>query len=674
MSTKIAVFSIKLAVLSIVYLRLLGYNSIINKMEVFLLMKLKIHKNGFTLDDKPFYIASGDMHYFRFFKDGWKRRLELMKDFGLTCIQTYVPWNLHEPEKGEFNFDGNLNLSEFLSLCQEIGLKVMFRPSPYMCSEWDFGGLPYWLLKDRDMAIRTSDERFMKHLREYYVRLAKEFIPYLSTNGGPIIAVAVENEYGSFTDDFEYIKNVAELLIELGVDVPLFTANGWEPMKLKNGSIQKDSVKGLDNADFFNSLDLHALTDQAKASYDAQEPDKPIYIAEFWGGRSQQWGGYFKRQTPEDVASNYKSLLEKGVFVNFYMFCGGTNFGFQNGGLVGRYGADTLDAPNRFIPFATSYDVDAPVSEYGFPTKKYFECKKVLQEYKKSMGIPDESSDKVLEDYDIKTQEIKNVKLTKSADLLDNIENLSVRCEKTGKPATFEYFDQAYGFMLYSTDVAYSDDSVRELNIQGLHDRAIVFGNGEYLGCMMRDRETEPIRFKVPKDGLKLDILVESMGRVNYGTAMRNEFKGILDYVRIEIVEEDGSLYPWNYTIKSGWVNNSLPLKDLSKLDYEKTAKAQRPAFFTGEFDANPGVDTFINPIGWKKGVIWVNGFNLGRYWEIGPQGTLYVPGELLKEHNTVTVLELHDPKEDNTIDFDKEPSLDLIEPPKETLRVSVVG
>lgn len=637
-------------------------------------MKLKIHKDHLTFGGKPFYLASGDMHYFRFFKDGWRRRLELMKDFGLTCVQTYVPWNLHEPEKGQFNFEGNLNISEFLSLCQDIGLKVMFRPSPYMCSEWDLGGLPYWLLKDRDMAIRTSDPSFMGHIRDYYTRLAKEFIPYLSTNGGPIIAVAVENEYGSFTDDFDYIRQMGELLIELGVDVPLFTANGWEPMKLKNGSIQKDSIKGLDNADYFNSLDLHALTDQAKASYDNQEPDKPIYIAEFWGGRSQQWGGYFKRQTPEDVAANYKSLLEKGVFVNFYMFCGGTNFGFQNGGLVGRFGADTLDAPNRFIPFATSYDVDAPVSEYGFPTKKYFECKKVLQEYKKSMGIEDDSSNKTLDDYNIKTQKINTIKLSKSADLLDNIENISVRCEKTGKPTTFEYLNQAYGFVLYSTEVSYSDDSVRELNIQGLHDRAIVFGNGEYLGCMMRDRNFEPIRFKVPKEGLKLDILVENMGRVNYGTAMRNELKGILDFVRIEIVEEDGSLYPWNYTIKSNWTNYSLPLKDLSKLDYSKSAKENRPAFYTGEFDAIAGVDTFVNPEGWDKGVIWINGFNLGRYWKIGPQGTLYVPGELLKEHNTITVLELHSPTPDKSVFFDDKPSLDLIEEPKDDLKISVVG
>ena len=198
--------------------------------------KLEIHKDGLTINGEPFYLASGDMHYFRFFKEGWRRRLQLMKDFGLTAVQTYVPWNMHEPREGEFCFDGNLDLAEFLRLCGEIGLKVMFRPSPYMCSEWDFGGLPYWLIKKENMEIRTLNKEYMACLRRYYERLAREFIPYLSTNGGPIIAVAVENEYGSFADDDDYIKAVGDMLGELGVDVPLYTANGIEPQKLLAGS------------------------------------------------------------------------------------------------------------------------------------------------------------------------------------------------------------------------------------------------------------------------------------------------------------------------------------------------------------------------------------------------------------------------------------------------------
>ena len=326
---------------------------------------LEISNNGLTCDNKPFYLASGDMHYFRHFKSGWERRLRLMKDFGLTAVQTYVPWNLHEPEEGIFCFEDNLDVSAFLELCGKIGLKVIFRPSGYMCSEWDLGGLPYWLL-GKNVDIRTSDEGFMKYLRKYYEVLAPRFVPYLSTNGGPIIAVAVENEYGSFSDDNEYIRAVGDMLKELGVNVPLLTANGVEPFKMHPGS----------TTDYWTGVDCHSLTEEAIEDKYKYQPDMPIYIAELWGGRSQQWGGHFLRQTPDAFSENYKKHLELGAYINTYMFCGGTNFAFRNGALRGRYGADVPGAPNRYIPFATSYDVDAPVSEHGVPTEKYFKCKK----------------------------------------------------------------------------------------------------------------------------------------------------------------------------------------------------------------------------------------------------------------------------------------------------------
>lgn len=625
--------------------------------------KLIIKKEGLTLNDKPFYLASGDFHYFRCRKDGWRHRLQLMKDFGLTAVQTYVPWNLHEPEKGEFNFEDNLDVAEFLKLCAEIGIYVMFRPGVYMCSEWDFGGMPYWLLKERDMCVRTNDPKFIAHLRSYYERLAGEFVPYLSTNGGPIIAVAVENEYGSFADDREYTKAVGDMLKDLGVDVPLFTANGWEPMKLKNGS----------HREYWNGLDLHALTPEAKASIDAYQPDKPIYVGEFWGGRSQQWGGHFKRQTPDEVAEKYKNLLETGSYINFYMFCGGTTFGFKNGALVGKYGADVANAPNRYIPFCTSYDVDAPVSEEGRATEKYKKCSKVLKEYLENNGF-EEFAKNIKEPEDTyKAQRISDVKLTESADLLDNAEALSPNIRKSGKPIVMEDMGQGYGFILYSTQINYTDSQKRMLNIQGLHDRAIVFGNGEYLGSCMRDRESAPITFEVPETGLRLDILVESLGRVNYGTGMLSDYKGITDYVKIELLEADGSIYPWNYTMKAGWTNYSLPLADLSKVDYTKPARANRPAFFKGSFKAQPGVDTFLDMTGWDKGAAWINGFNLGRYWKVGPQGTLYIPGELVKEENIIEILELHSSKPELTVQFVDEPSIDTIAQTTDLVE-SVVG
>lgn len=451
--------------------------------------KLEIYKDGLMLNGKKFYLASGNFHYFRTFKSGWKSRLQKMKDFGLTAVQTYVPWNLHEPEPGEFNFEGNLDLAAFLKTCAEVGLYVMFRPSVYMCSEWDLGGLPYWLLKEEDMCIRTSDVKFLEYLNRYYDRLAKEFVPYLSTNGGPIIAVAVENEYGSFGDDREYVKTVGDKLKAIGVDVPLFTANGWEPTKLKNGS----------RKEYWNGLDLHELTPEAKASIDECQPDKPVYVAEFWGGRSQQWGGFFKRQTPEETAQKYKKILETGSFVNFYMFCGGTTFGFQNGALVGRYGADTPGAPNRYISFCTSYDVDALVSEEGRATRKYELCSRVLKEFLENNGYEEFAKNIKTPDNTFVSQKIENVMLTQSADLLDNIDNISVVTRKSGKPLTFESVNQAYGFMMYTTYVNNKVSNEKYmLRLEGLHDRALIYGNGEYLGCYMRDRDMPPIIFDVP--------------------------------------------------------------------------------------------------------------------------------------------------------------------------------
>ena len=626
--------------------------------EVMKSKHLEITKDGFILDGKPFYLASGDMHYFRFFKEGWRRRLQLMKDFGLTCVQTYVPWDLHEPEEGQFCFDGNLDIPAFLELCDEIGLKVLFRPSPYMCSEWDFGGLPYWLLKKDGIGIRTTDPIYMECLRNYYEKLVPKFVPYLSTNGGPIIAVAVENEYGSFCDDNDYIKAVGDMLLELDVDVPLYTANGFEPFKMQAGS----------RPEYLTALDLHKLTDEARENLAAYQKDKPIYIGEFWGGRSQQWGGYFVRQTPQAVAENYKTVLEMGAYINFYMFCGGSNFGFMNGALVGKYKGGMIDgfpweqtSKYAYIPFATSYDVDAPISEQGDVTEKYFACKKVLREYMESHGFAFGGTDDFSFESVVRTQQIRGVRLTRSADLRDNVSNICERSVRSGMPQTFETLNQPYGFVLYSTNIKYTDGQLRQLVINGLHDYALVFGNGTYLGTYMRDRDCEPIRFTIPREGMKLDILVENMGRVNYGHDMIFEKKGILGYVKLDLIKEDGTRYGANFSLVGNWMNHCLPMSGdvLDRLDYSLTAKENRPAIFTGEFDAEAGVDTFIKLDGWTKGAVYVNGFHLGRYWAVGPVGSLYVPGELIREHNTVSVFELYHPNDERTVDFDATPSLD---------------
>lgn len=627
--------------------------------------KLEILKDGLLFGGKPFYLASGDMHYFRFFKGGWRRRLQLMKDFGLTAVQTYVPWNLHEAEEGQYCFDDNLNLAEFLELCDEIGLKVMLRPGVYMCAEWDLGGLPYWLLKKKGLGIRTSDPEFMKYVRRYTERLAKEFVPYLSTNGGPIIAVAVENEYASFSDDIQYIKEYGDMLVELGVDVPLFTANGCSLSSFINGSLPE----------YWTGLDLHIYSDATREAIKKFDGNKPDYIAEFWGGRALKVGSYFARQSAEDVANCYASMLEKGAYVNFYMFCGGTNFGFMNGADQGRYVGTSADEPPRFHPYSTSYDVDAPVSESGAPTQKYFACKKVLKNYLESVGIEFGGTDDLELVTPIETQSIENVTFTESADLLDNIENINHGKYKTPLPLSFEDMNQAYGFVLYRRRIEYNPGYGRKhLVLDELHDRALVYGNGQYMGCYMRDHESKPIIFTVPEEGLDLEILVENLGRINFSYKMFKEHKGILGSVRADIVLEDGSLYPDNMASLVNFENYSLPMKpeDLEKIDYSYKSRENRPAIYKGTFEAKAGVDTFLNFEGWKKGFVFINGFNIGRYWNVGPQGTLYVPGELLKEKNTIHLVELHNENPTPVVRFDSKPSLDDLVP--EVINVAPLG
>ncbi len=622
---------------------------------------LKILDNGFTLDGKPFYLASGEMHYFRNFKDSWGRRLDLMKDFGLNTVQIYVPWNAHEPQKGTFDFTGNLDLSAFLQECQDRGLYVILRPSPYICAEWEFGGLPYWLKKDRSIVVRTSDPKYLAHVKDYYKRLYKEFVKHLYSNGGPIIAIAIENEYGSFSDDNDYLIALADILTECGADVPYFGCGGWEKFKMV-----ENSPKGC-----WTTLDLHGLTDMAVKNLKDYQPNKPIFISEFWAGESMKWGVEHDVRPDDLVVDLYKEALQKGAYVNFYMFCGGTNFGFTNGANELRQSTSFDDETVIYAPFVTSYDTSAPVNEYGCPTTKYFKLKKALKDYLDSKGIPFTGTNDFTYKDEKNLQIIDTIKFDTCADLLSNVDNLTVKTSKSGKPAFMEDLGQATGFIMYSSFIKYVDDQPRMLKIKGVRDRATVYIDGQYKGVFERDKASKPMIFTVGKDGAKLDILVENLGTVNYGVTMLDDLKGIDGYVRVEIVEPDNTLYPWNYTMKTGWVNKSLPLTDISKVDYSYKAKPNCPAFYKANFKAQKGIDALIDTKGWCKGHIYINGFNIGRYWSIGPQRTLYVPGELLKDDNEIVVFEIHNSNETLTMSFsDKEY---LTEPVAQTIKNSKV-
>lgn len=591
--------------------------------------KLTFDRDNFYLDGKPFRLIAGDIHYFRIHENDWAKRLDLAVDFGLNTIQTYVPWNAHEPHPGEYNFSGMLDLGAYLKLCGEKGLKVLLRPSPYICSEWDLGGLPSWLLKDRELVLRSSDPKYLEAVQRYYKRLIPEFLPYLATNGGPIIAVAIENEYGSFGNDHKYMNALADMLRGGGVDVPFYTTDGDRNFTLTFGR--------QNTSDFFG-VNYRATTGtsaHAEQIAHLNGEDKPYFVGEFWAGRAMQWGEPFKHRPPQQTSEGFKEALELGGHVCFYMFSGGTNFGFMGGA---DHGTSFSSRPNEiahYMPQTTSYDVDALISEDGRPTEKYFLCRDVLDEYMGREKRPHIAPER-------ETQAL-TVELTESARLFDNLDALTETRDSTPLPKPMEYYGQNYGLILYSTILdAFEENHIR-IQPYKYRDRANIYVDGEWFATYMRDRGCRGgKRAYMAPDGAaalaqsgeerKIDILVENIGRLNFSRMIADERKGM----------EGGLLYSGVQLF--GYDTRTLPLEDLSGIEWKENCfdEEHTPCFFKGIFDAKSGIDTYISFENLGHGYIWVNGFNVGRYDSAGPQMTLYLPGHFLKDKdNELIVLDI---------------------------------
>ena len=590
--------------------------------------KLTFDRDSFYLDGTPFKIIAGDIHYFRIHKNDWGRVLDLALEFGLNTVQTYVPWNAHEPARGKFNFTEELDLAAYLELCHQKGLKVLLRPSPYICSEWDFGGLPARLLKDRGLTPRTSDPKFLAEVESYYNYLIPIFRPYLATNGGPIIAVSIENEYGSYGRDDKYLQALSDMLTKGGVDVPLYTTDGFCDYMLTFGRADKEIFFGIN----YRARPGESL--RAKAAHQKYSNKEPFFVGEFWAGRSMHWGEPFYHRDPMETATAFKEALEQGGNVCFYMFAGGTNFGFMGGGNIGRSYSPRQGTPIRYIPHTTSYDVDALIGEGVMPTKKYFLCKEVLDEY---LG-----REKGQVSYSKKPTQSITVNLSETADLFENIENLTETHDFSIVPKPMEDYNQSYGLILYSTTIPAFDSATNTLEPYKYKDRANIYVDDKWLATFMRDRGGARVAQDTKKSGAlplvcsngiekKVDILIENTGRTNYGKEITDERKGMED----AILCSGAKLF--------GYHTRTLPLNDLSRLSWaEKPHTDHRPCFFKGNFDAIPNVDTYVNFKNLGHGYIWINGFNLGRYDSAGPQMTLYLPGYRLKEEgNEIIVLDI---------------------------------
>ncbi len=549
-------------------------------------MMFEIKNGQFVKDGKEITIISGAVHYFRNMPDTWEDIFDKMLALGCNCVETYCAWNMHEKQVGVYDFTGILDLSAFIKKAGQKGLMVIVRPGPYICAEWEFGGLPWWILKDEEIEIRCMNQAYIKHFDRYLDRICNILRPHLATNGGPVIMVQCENEYGYYGDDKDYLIHLRDGLINRGIDVPLFTSDGCYRQCLLDGT-----VEGV-----LSTLNFGSQVQERFLEHDRLFPDAPKMCMEMWDGWFDAWGDDKHHTTsPKEYAKVVEDMLKKGS-LNMYMFIGGTNFGFTSG--ANHY--------EKFAPDVTSYDYDALLNEHGDITEKYLEVRKVIQKYV-DHPLPQIPDNRPVTSYG-------KVKLNQSLDFFDALTMLSEPVE-TEVPQPMEYYSHGYGYIAYQTRLN-RDYKEAELSFESLGDRAQIYINRElvdllYINDSLKTRITA-------KDGDILTVLVENMGRCNFGSKMMRK-KGIAGRCLL-----DGKIH-------FHWKAWSLPMDHLQGLSFKEGDCSSPSAFYRGSFEVSQPMDTFLDFSNFKKGFVTINGFNLGRYWEIGPQKTLYVPKSVLK-------------------------------------------
>jgi beta-galactosidase len=551
-----------------------------------------VQGDHFALDGKPFQIISGEMHYARVPRAYWRQRLRMAKAMGLNTITTYVFWNVHERQPGVYDFSGQYDVAEFIREAQQEGLYVILRPGPYACAEWEWGSYPAWLLKQKGIVVRSSDPKFMAPAKTWLKRLGQELAPLQIENGGPIIAVQVENEYGSFASDHAYMEQIKQALEEAGfTKAMLYTADG--PEQVPNGSLPElPAVINFGPGEAKSGFEkLHSL-----------RPRGPFMAGEYWAGWFDHWGDKHHVTDPDKEATEIEWILRQGYSISVYMFHGGTSFGWMNGA--------NSDGHN-YEPDVTSYDYNAPLSESGQPTEKYLKFREAIARVtgKTPPAIPQAPA----------AQAVSTFQLASSASLWDNLPK-PVHSEEL---LSMEDLDQAYGYILYRTTVP--SDGNGELVLDGLHDYGQVYVDGKLVGTIDRRLQQDRVSVMVKK-GDRLDLLVENTGRVNFSKALLGERKGILGSVTLAGAD------------LKGWDIYPLPMTDAANLHWTKEP-CSGPCFYRGSFDADPSDDTFLDTRAFTKGFVWVNGIPLGRVWSIGPQHTLFLPGPWLKTNDNEAIV-----------------------------------
>lgn len=577
----------------------------------------------FFIDGEHFEIHGGSIHYFRSMPDRWYELLLKLKNAGLNTVETYCAWNLHEPQPGVYDFSGRLDLERFLKTAEELGLYVILRPGPYICAEWEFGGLPGWLLADESMRVRTREGEYLSYVKRYFEHLMPYVIPHLQTNGGNIILVAAENEYGSFGNDRAYMNECVALLKDSGVDVPIFTSDGHTGMFLDGG--RADGC--LCALDF--GYDKGQLNEGHTKALRQRQPDAPILHVEFWIGMFSHWGKPAMVYSEKYVEEEIRKHLEQHVNFCLYMFHGGTNFGFTNGA---NYFADDPSQPGKFLyyPDVTSYDYDAVLTEWGEITPKYLGIQKAMSEYLgKELPMPEK----------VPVMSLGEIPLEKTCDLFDNLEQIG-RHHHSVQLHHMEYYGQNFGYILYRTKVVPAE-RICEMYLHGLADRALIYFNGTFRGTLDRNHEDKLLIDGWMDEGGTLDILVENQGRINFGYKMdRGDRKGILESVVIrQDMGPSETLYNWDvYCLE---MDDLCQLQNWEEITSSSLADEQKqPHFYKGTFRCEEKKDCFVHLDSFTKGFVSVNGLLLGRYWEIGPQKSLYLPGSILQEENEILIFD----------------------------------
>ena len=597
-------------------------------------------KGTFLLNGKPFIVKAAEVHYPRIPRPYWEHRIQMCKALGMNAVCIYIFWNIHEQQEGQFDFSGNSDVAEFCRLAQKNGLYVIVRPGPYVCAEWEMGGLPWWLLKKKDIKLRERDPYFMERVKIFEQKVGEQLKPLTIQNGGPIIMIQVENEYGSYGTDKPYVSEIRDCLRSIyGNEMALFQCD-WSSNFEQNG---------LDDLVWTMNFGTGANINDQFRRLGQLRPDAPKMCSEFWSGWFDKWGARHETRPAKDMVDGMDEMLSKGISFSLYMTHGGTSFGHWAG----------ANSPG-FAPDVTSYDYDAPINEYGLATPKFWELRTMMQKYsdKKLPAVPKAPMPIIT---------IPKFKLTEFAPLMISMDN-----PVEGSLKTFEEMDMGWGTMVYKTMLP---EITSESVLSGeFHDFAQVFIDGKYIGKIDRVKNEKSITIPAIKKRCSLTIFVEGMGRINFGRAIK-DFKGIVGDVTLTTENDDMEmvLTPKNWTnyaipddyetakkaldwsksvnddIAAGKMTERVPALALMH-DYEKVKQFNdytMPGYHRGYFNLTKVGDTFLNFETWGKGQVYVNGHAMGRIWSIGPQQTLYVPGCWLKKgKNEIIVLDVVGPKE----------------------------